>query len=73
MRYGADGDVTEREAGARAQSGERPANPGSLPSPKSFLSMLKESAITLKGPRGNIATLAAHKPVKVVKKETKST
>jgi hypothetical protein len=67
----ADGDVTVREAGERAKPGERPAAAGE----RRIAVDPKESTITLKGPRGNIATLAVHNPdqFKVVKKGDQST
>jgi inosine-uridine nucleoside N-ribohydrolase len=74
----ADGDVTVREAGERAKPGERPAAAGErrITAIADVVAVdPKESTITLKGPRGNIATLAVHNPdqFKVVKKGDQST
>jgi hypothetical protein len=67
------GDINVQEGAARAQPGERPAVAGSR-QVTAIADVIgvdpKKSTITLKGPRGNVVTLAVHNPdqFKVVKK-----
>jgi hypothetical protein len=67
------GDVAVREDAARAKSGERPAVAGAreVTAIADVIGVdAKKSTITLKGPRGNVVTLAVQNPdqFKVVKK-----
>lgn len=68
----ADGDVTVSEGSTRAKPGERPATAGErrITATTDVVALdPKQSTITLRGPRGNVATLAVHNPdqFKVVK------
>ena len=69
----AGGDVTVSEQATRAKPGERPAAAGER-RVNAIAEVVavdpKKSTITLKGPRGNVVTLAVHNPdqFKVVKK-----
>jgi hypothetical protein len=67
------GDVAVREDAARAKSGERPAVAGAreVTAIADVIGVdAKKSTITLKGPRGNVVTLAVQNPdqFKLVKK-----